>query len=212
MRCDWRGAKGISSLQTRQHRGCRRQNPHLNKADERDSRLDERLKPEAKTCSMKNIDFCRAKAMPSVASLVRAAQKAARVPAFFPVRLPTLPEAAAWASSGRLTPAAVAAAVETAMTVKRSPEPLFLYTEVGVPDRLPDTSSGVGAHTEFVDMDPGDFVRACELQDGKTVSHLVKVGRRMIRAQRVPVLPPGPEKYLYMYKVLYGPRNAVALT
>jgi len=158
------------------------------------------------------LDFCRAKAMPSVAALVRAAQKAARVPAFFPVRLPTLPEAAAWASSGHLTPAAVAAAVKTAMTVKRSPEPHFMYTEVGVPDRLPDATTGVGARTDFVDMDPGDFVRACELQDGKTVSQLVKVGRSMIRAQRVPVLPLGPEKYVCMYKVLYGPRNMVAST
>jgi hypothetical protein len=43
-----------------------------------------------------------------------------------------------------------------------------MYTEVGVPDRLPDDAlAGVGARTEFVDMAPADFVRACELQDGE---------------------------------------------
>ena len=92
---------------------------------------------------------------------------AARAPAFVPKQLPGLPVAEAWARSGRLTPAAVAAAHRGAMTVKRSPDPQFMYNEVGVADRLPD-AGGVGSRTEFVDMDPADFVRALELQDGQS--------------------------------------------
>ena len=105
----------------------------------------------------------------SIAALVRAAQAAAGVPAYFPVRLAALPEAAAWVSGGRLTPGAVAAARNgSTMTIKRSPDPLFMYSEVGVPDRLPDGATGVGARTEFVDMLPAAFVQACERQDGTT--------------------------------------------
>ena len=64
----------------------------------------------------------------SIAALVRAAQAAAGVPAYFPVRLAALPEAAAWVSGGRLTPGAVAAARNgSTMTIKRSPDPLFMY-------------------------------------------------------------------------------------
>ena len=104
-----------------------------------------------------------------VATLVRMAHAAAGAPAFFPVRLAALPEAREWATSGGLALAAVAAAKgEALMTVKRSPDPHFMYTETGVPDRLPDSVAGVGARTEFVDMAPADFVRACELQDGST--------------------------------------------
>jgi len=107
--------------------------------------------------------------MVSVATLVRTAQRAAKVPDFFPVLLSALPEATTWLRSGFLTPSAVAAArAGSIMTVKRSPDPLFMYTEVGVPDRLPDSATGVGARTEFVDMDPIEFVQACELQDGTT--------------------------------------------
>ena len=115
-----------------------------------------------------------------LAALVRAAQRAAGVPNFAPVLLPgeqvcgsrcgsqyALPEAAAWVLGGRLTPQAVAAAAPgAAITIKRSPDPLFMYTEVGVPDRLKD-GAGVGSRTEFVNMAPADFVRACQLQDGQ---------------------------------------------
>ena len=98
---------------------------------------------------------------PRVAALLGAAAR------FVPKQLPGLPVAEAWARSGRLTPAAVGAAHRGAMTVKRSPDPHFMYNEVGVSDRLPD-AGGVGSRTEFVDMDPADFVRALELQDGQS--------------------------------------------
>ena len=104
-----------------------------------------------------------------MAAVVGAARTAAAVPSFFPVRLPGLPEAASWVSRCKLTPSAVAQARNgKIMTVKRSKEKHFMYTETGVPDRLPDDATGVGARTEFVDMAPADFGRACELQDGKT--------------------------------------------
>jgi len=104
----------------------------------------------------------------SVATLLRTATGSG-VPAFRPARLPGLATAKEWAEGGRLTLAAVAAAHRGAMTVKRSPDPHFMYTEVGVPDRLPDDAvTGVGARTEFVDMEPAEFVRACEKQDGST--------------------------------------------
>jgi len=107
--------------------------------------------------------------MNHLSRLLRAARAAEGCPAYFPVRLHALPEATSWVSGGRLTPAALAAARKgVVMTVKRSPDRQFMYTESGVPDRLPTSATEVGARTEFLDMDPTEFVRACELQDGTT--------------------------------------------
>ena len=90
---------------------------------------------------------------------------AALSPPFVPKRLPRLPVAEAWVNSGKLTLAAVAAAHRGVMKIKRSPDPHFMYNEVGVVDRLPD-KGGVGSRTEFVEMCPSKFVRAVESQDG----------------------------------------------